>query len=254
MVRPGEFLERSVVVKSGRLSLDALYHRGTFAPPTLLASPHPALGGSMTAPVISELAWALTRVGHATMRFDYRGVGASQGESRHPAGELRRIAAADLGEEIDDLLAVGQQLLSTTARGTYCAVGYSFGAAVVLGAAADPRIERLVLVAPPTSISDFGQVRAVEKPLLIVAAQNDAMADRAALQSLLPSHARLEVVPHADHFFLRGLTELGKLVAAWIHGDQPLPVGAEGPGTSEVREIELDPGDGEALELDVGDT
>ena len=70
MVLAGQYLERSVVVKSGDFVLDALSHRGSRAPPCVLASPHPALGGSMTAPVIAELAWALTRAGHATLRFE----------------------------------------------------------------------------------------------------------------------------------------------------------------------------------------
>ena len=88
MVQPGQFLERSVLVKSGELSLDALYHRGHRAPPCVIAAPHPALGGSMTVPAVAELAWALTRAGFPTLRFDYRGVGASQGRSRHAARQL----------------------------------------------------------------------------------------------------------------------------------------------------------------------
>src|SRR2546422_163895 len=82
MVLSGQYLERSVVVGE----LDALYHRGTREPPCVIAAPHPALGGSMLSPVVAELAWALTRAGHPTMRFDYRGVGASRGVSRHVAG------------------------------------------------------------------------------------------------------------------------------------------------------------------------
>ena len=74
MVLPGQYLERSLVVGE----LDALYHRGSRNPPCALASPHPAMGGSMTAPAIAELAWALTRAGHATMRFNYRGVGVTR--------------------------------------------------------------------------------------------------------------------------------------------------------------------------------
>src|SRR3982074_2839247 len=89
MVLAGQYLERSAVVGD----LDALYHRGTREPPCAIAAPHPALGGSMTSPVVAELAWALTRAGHPTLRFDYRGVGASRGASRHPAGAMR-IAAA----------------------------------------------------------------------------------------------------------------------------------------------------------------
>src|SRR4051812_27845175 len=147
MVQPGQYLERSVVVHSGGVALDALYHRGTRAPPCAVAAPHPAFGGSMTVPVVAELAWSLTRAGHPTIRFDYRGVGASQGKRRAAADRI-----GDVSEEAADLLAAIDQLLATTRARSACAVGYSFGAAVALAAARDARIERLVLVPPPTEL------------------------------------------------------------------------------------------------------
>ncbi|HET9754849.1 MAG TPA: hypothetical protein VFP52_17885, partial [Myxococcales bacterium] len=119
MVLPGQYLERSVVVGD----LDALYHRGERGPPCVLAAPHPAMGGSMTSPVIAELAWALTRAGHPTLRFDYRGVGASRGRSRHQAGSME---IGNLEEEVEDLLAACDQLLATSRMPRACAVGYSF--------------------------------------------------------------------------------------------------------------------------------
>jgi alpha/beta superfamily hydrolase len=259
MVLAGQYLERSVVVRSGELTLDGLYHRGSREPACVLASPHPALGGSMTAPVIAELAWALTRAGHATLRFDYRGVGASQGTTRHAAGSLGPGAGlaglAGLQGEVEDLLAAAEQLRATAGAGAggLCAVGYSFGAAVVLRAARDPRIGRVVLVAPPTAIADFSALRGLEKPTLLVCAHHDDLCDRALLQPLLePEHAALEVVAHADHSFRRGLTELGKICAAWLRGVREEPAAA-GPGDEQpaaAPELELEPGDGEPLELD----
>src|SRR5207253_7708684 len=115
MVLPGQYLERSVVVGE----LDALYHRGKREPPCVLASPHPALGGSMIAPVIAELAWALTRAGHPTLRFDYRGIGASRGESRHEAGSMQ---IGDVSDEVEDLYKITDQLLATTRMPLACAV------------------------------------------------------------------------------------------------------------------------------------
>jgi alpha/beta superfamily hydrolase len=254
MVLAGQYLERSVVVRSGEISLDALYHRGKREPPCLMASPHPALGGSMTAPVIAELAWALTRAGHATMRFDYRGVGASQGSSRHAAGSLvpgARLGAEDLRDETEDLGAVADQLCATAHAKSICAVGYSFGASVVLAAADDARISHLVLVAPPTAIADFSAVARVGKPLLVVCAHHDNLCDRAALQALLPRTGKLEVLPHTDHYFLRGLTEMAKTVAAWLRGNRPeytAPADSPEEQAPEARELELE--EGEPLELE----
>jgi uncharacterized protein len=249
MVLAGQYLERAVTVNSGELSLDALYHRGRVDPACVLASPHPALGGSMTAPVIAELAWALTRAGHATLRFDYRGVGASQGVTRHPPGSLR-ISALD--DELADFFAAVDQLRATTAADSVCAIGYSFGAAVVLAAAGDARISRIILVAPPTALADFSALGPLGKPSLVVCAHHDPLCDRALLQP--GTQGRLEIIPHSDPSFRRGLTELGKLCAGWLRVDGPEAQAkvAEEEDATPARELDLDldPGDGEPLELD----
>jgi alpha/beta superfamily hydrolase len=237
VVLAGQYLERSVVIGQ----LDGLYHRGTREPPCAIASPHPALGGSMTSPVIAELAWALTRAGHSTLRFDYRGVGASRGQRRSSTGWL-----TDVSEEVSDLYLVADQLLATTRAATVCAVGYSFGAKVALEAARDPRISQLVLIAPPTSIADFSALETVGKRTLVVCAEHDSYCDR----SKLP--VPLEIIPHADHFFGRGLTELGKVVAEFLReGRPPLIAQPDEAAAPEQRgELELPEGE-EDLELDL---
>lgn len=242
MVLAGQYLERSVVVGD----LDALFHRGAREPPCAVAAPHPALGGSMLSPVVAELTWALTRGGHPTMRFDYRGVGASRGVSRQRAGSQR---LEDVGDEVADLQMICDQLLATTRMSSVCAVGYSFGAAVALEAARDERIGSLALIAPPTALYDFAALAEVRKPLLVVCAHHDRYCDRSALR--LPEGAKLEVIAHADHFFARGLTELGRTVASWLRGDRPELVAREDAPAAGTKTLELDPGDGEPLELDV---
>ncbi|MGZ6142079.1 MAG: alpha/beta hydrolase [Myxococcales bacterium] len=245
MVLAGQYLERSVVVGD----LDALYHRGRREPPCVIASPHPAVGGSMIAPVIAELAWALTRAGHATMRFNYRGVGSSRGLSRHQAGSMQ---IGDVSDEIEDLYKITDQLLATTHQAAACAVGYSFGAKVALEAAQDRRISHVVLVAPPNRLADFGRLAKLTMPLLVVCAHHDAYCDRQSLQ--LPEQAKIEVIPHADHFFGRGLTEMGKAVAAWLRGGRPeyvAPPDQPEEQAPEHVELELEEGNpDEVLELD----
>jgi uncharacterized protein len=249
VVQRGQFLERGVVVKSGDLSLDALYHRGRRAPPCVIASPHPALGGSMTVPAINELAWALTRAGFPTLRFDYRGVGASQGRSRHPPGEGR---IGQLDDEVADLRAAVEQLIQSTRGASACVIGYSFGAAVALAAANDPNVGRVVLVAPPTAAADFASLGSLRKPALVVCAHHDHLCDRSSLT--LPPDAQLAVIAHADHSFRRGLQELGKTVAAWLGagvGEAEQVGGREESGGGEgFRELELQESEEPALDLD----
>jgi alpha/beta superfamily hydrolase len=255
MVLQGQFLERSVVVQSGGLALDALYHRGDARPACVLAAPHPAMGGSMQSAVIAELAWALTQAGFPTLRFDYRGVGASQGQSRH-APDGPQLALADLADEAQDLLAAVDQLQATVGGPEpVCAIGYSFGAGVALCCAADERIGRLALVAPPTGLIDFASLSQVQKPALALLAEQDPLADRALVQRLLMplgEQGALRIVPRADHLFRRSLTELGHELVRWLGGaprgrrERPEPQLA-GSGAAD---LELPEGDEPPLELD----
>ena len=255
MVLKGQYLERSVAVKSGEIALDGLYHRGREAPPCVLAPPHPVLGGSMTVPVIAELAWAITRAGHPTLRFDYRGVGASQGRIRHQpgAGRIRDIAG-----EIEDMGAAIEQLLASTRANSVCAVGYSFGAAVAASAARDVSVDRLVLIAPPTVLWDFSGLRQLAKPVFVACAENDPLCDRTRLRGMLGQGATMAVVPEADQTFLRSLPELGKNVVAWLRKGPKLPnltpePEEPAPSKGDHREIELPETDEPLPELDLDD-
>jgi alpha/beta superfamily hydrolase len=173
----------------------------------VIAPPHPLYGGSMDSPVVSELAWAATKAGLASLRFNWRGVGGSTGA---PSGDLA-LGAADFGAA---LLHLGR-----TIEGPLVAAGYSFGAAAaVLAAAAQPRVRRLVLVAPPPSLLDVDVLRARERDVLLLAGEHDAIAPPAALEALardLP-RARFVLLEDADHFFAAGLAQLTTEVASWL--------------------------------------
>jgi alpha/beta superfamily hydrolase len=206
--------ERAVTVPAGDaaegLALDALY----VAPdPALedaggavIAPPHPLYGGSMDSPVVAELSWALSRGGLATLRFDWRGVGASAGR---PSGDAED-ARADYAAALDQL--------AESVSGRLVAAGYSFGAAAAVRASAQtPRVRALVLVAPPPSMLDRALLAARPLDVLIVAGERDGIAPAAELDSIareLP-RARVVTIAQADHFFGAGLGELGRAVTQW---------------------------------------
>lgn len=208
MVRRGEFLERMVVIPSGDLHLEGLYHRGKLRPPCVVAAPHPQHGGSMDSPVVAEIAWAITRAGHATLRFNYRGVGASAGGWSGGPGEIA------------DLEAAVEQLRETTGTPDLAVAGYSFGAWAALEAALRrPEIARLVLVAPPTSLFDFAALSRVVARVLVVAAEHDALCDAALVARLLEplgDRGAIATVAGADHFFTSGLPQVGRLAAQFL--------------------------------------
>ena len=202
--------ERAVAIPIGGagLALEGLYvagDRGSEAG-AVIAAPHPLYGGSMDSPVVAEIADACSRAGLATLRFNWRGVGASAGE---PSGEARD-ADLDFGAALDQL--------AETVAGAITVCGYSFGAAAALRAVAtSPRVRQAVLVAPPPALLDGAALAAVRRALL-VAGEEDRIAPAGRLQELAAGApgARLELVPAADHFFGTGLAAVGLSVRRFL--------------------------------------
>jgi alpha/beta superfamily hydrolase len=193
----------------GDLVLEGIYIRGdgAEAPGALVAPPHPLYGGSMTSPVVGEVAWACQRAGYATLRFEWRGVGASSGS---PSGE-----SADADADYAAALAH----LADTVSGPLLAGGYSFGAAAALRVAvSEPRVRRLVLVAPPAAMLDARALAAFRGQALLLTGEHDGYAPPSALEALLADAERctLEVIPGADHFFQEGLASISRAVASWL--------------------------------------
>lgn len=173
----------------------------------VVAPPHPLYGGRMDHPVVAELALACEKAEIASLRFDWRGVGASGGEaSGDPAAALAdyRAALHHLEQSCDAPL-VG--------------CGYSFGAAAAVSAAAHhPRVRRLVLVAPPPSLLEREALAAFRGTALVLVGANDALARPDALEAIARElgHVRLERIAEADHFFAAGLADVGRRAAAFL--------------------------------------
>jgi alpha/beta superfamily hydrolase len=175
----------------------------------VIAPPHPLYGGSMDAPVVNELAHACDRAGIATLRFNWRGVGASAGTPSGEAGD----ADADYGASLEQI--------AETVPGPLVACGYSFGAAAAVRCTArEPRVTHRVLVAPPPSMIDADALERFPGRTLILVGEQDVLAPADALAALAAECERLvlAVVPEADHFFAFGLAEIGRRTARFLGG------------------------------------
>lgn len=169
----------------------------------VVAHPHPLFGGTMTNKVVQTVARACVLAGWQAVRFNFRGVGASQGE--HDAGR----------GELDDMLAVVAQ---AAPQGPLVLAGFSFGAFVTSHAvarlAAERDIARVVLVG--TAASRFA-VAPIPSDLhartLVVHGEVD---DTVPLVSVMdwarPQHLPVTVVPGVEHFFHGQLPLLRQLV------------------------------------------
>jgi uncharacterized protein len=196
VVLPGQYLERPALVDAGGVTLEALFHRGE-RPPALLLCP-PLEGEGMDAPMLAELAWTAARAGHASLRFQHRGRGASQGApDAATTGADARAALEHLRETAGPLLAVA---------------GLGSGCRTALEVAVGAGLRRAVLVAP----ADATPVPASLRVLVLVpeAASGPAVAALAA--AVAPGGGRVEVVDGVDPAFRSGIARVAQRAVAFV--------------------------------------
>jgi len=152
----------------------------------------------MDAPALAELAWAASRAGHASLRFQHRGRGASQG-------------AVDPGRSLDDAEAARRHL-AESASPRVAVAGLGSGCATALALAAAAGIGRAVLLAPEA----LPAVPPLTAALALVPELGSAVPLEALAAALAPGGGRVEVIPGADAAFRAGLPLVGRRAVEWI--------------------------------------
>jgi len=181
-----------------------------YAAAAVVCHPHPLFGGSMHNKVVHAAAMALSRAGMPVARFNFRGVGLSEGA--HDAGH---------GEQ-DDLRAM-LDALSRLFPGTRLLVcGYSFGAWVGLRVGcADDRVAALIGIGLPVSLFGFEFLQGCARPLALIQGDQDRFGPLPLLMAMaasLPGGARVLPVRGATHGFEGRLDELAQRVSEAIPG------------------------------------
>jgi alpha/beta superfamily hydrolase len=172
----------------------------------VICHPHPQFGGTMDNKVVQTIARACLQCGWRTVRFNFRGVGASDGEWDEGFGEVEDTIAV-----IDALRDPALPLLLA---------GFSFGGYVATQAAARQpegrKAERVLLVAPSQS---FTLATVPEDTLLIHGEQDDVVPLSASLDWARPHSLPVVVVPGGGHFFHGQLPLLKSLVVRHLTAD-----------------------------------
>lgn len=166
--------------------------------------PMPTLGGTMHTRGVFESAKALTRIGCAVLRFNFRGVGISEGAFDQGIGEVDDFRAAlnDMADRYPGL--------------PLWAAGFSFGAWVAMETGAtDPRVSALVGIAPPVQGHGLSFPLSLESdtPKFLIQGDLDELCllkDLRAFYARLPEPKELVVVEGADHLFTGRTQELGQ--------------------------------------------
>ena len=192
----------TVVLRDENLVLEGVLQAGQSA--AVVAPPHPLMGGSLDNPVVNEIAYGLFKAGLGSLRFNWRGVGGSQGSRTGDADAAVRDFRAALAHLRESVATVD------------VAAGYSFGAATAVRAAlAGESIRELVLVAPPVAMISQLPLGSLRLRMHVLVGERDQFARVDELERLFEAveGARVEVVAGADHFFAaRGLSEVQEFV------------------------------------------
>ena len=193
--------------------LEALLESPQDAEPVALAvvcHPHPVHGGTMQNKVAHTLARSFLGVGAAALRFNFRGVGKSDG-------------VFDNGEgEVADVLAAVGWLRGQAPELPLWLSGFSFGAAMAIKAAASCHPDGLVSIAPAVSRFAGGLADQPDCPWLILLGDNDELVDVEETISWvneLDPGPELEVFPDTEHFFHGKLPMLRKAVEVFVQSN-----------------------------------
>jgi alpha/beta superfamily hydrolase len=181
---------------------------GAHAPPAFLAvfgHPHPRHGGTMQSTVVVHGARALAKLGGAVARFNFRGVGRSEGSYDEGRGELA-----------DFLSVVAWLRARWPGARPLLAAGFSFGSLRAFEAAAKGAADAFLGVAPPLELARATPLPRLERPAALVLAQRDelvAIPTDAQLAARFADLRAIEVVPDAGHLFFGRINEVAAAIA-----------------------------------------
>jgi alpha/beta superfamily hydrolase len=180
----------------------------------VICHPHPMHGGSMHNKVVTMIERSLRELGARTVRFNFRGVGASAGEYDDGRGETL------------DLLAVAEWVREQRPDDVLWLAGFSFGAYVALLGARHLPVRQMISVAPPVGRWDFSAILAPACGWLVIQGEDDDIVDPQAVFSWVdgiaePERPVLVRMPDTGHFFHRRLMDLRGALKNGVRGNLP---------------------------------
>jgi alpha/beta superfamily hydrolase len=197
-------MEEKISFLSGDYKLEGMFAKVSGDKGVVITHPHPLYGGDMYNPVVNTIASAYQKNGFATLRFNFRGVGKSQGNYDDGTGEQKDVNSAILY-----LYEMGIKKIDLA--------GYSFGAWVNAGLTCEVNpVKNMVMVSPPVGFIDFQPITSINCLKLVIAGNRDNIAPADLIEKMLPTwnqEAHFEVIKGADHFYSGYLEKLESVLS-----------------------------------------
>lgn len=200
-------MEEQIIFLSGNLEIEALFDKQTKDKGVVITHPHPLYGGDMHSFVVESIAQAYQEKGYTTLRFNFRGVGKSQGVHEDGAGEQNDVLAA-----ISFLAMEGIKNIDLA--------GYSFGSWVnALAVQGGAFAQNMIMVSPPVNFLNFKLISSIPCLKLVITGSRDEIAPVDSLAKIIPEWnpaAGFEVIDGADHFYMGFNEKIKSVLSSYL--------------------------------------
>jgi alpha/beta superfamily hydrolase len=200
-------VEEPLLFESTNIKIEGLFRSMPGDKGVVITHPHPLYGGNMYNNVVESLLRIYQLAGYTTLRFNFRGVGSSEGEYNNGIGEREDVKAA-------------LRYLSQGGKKVLDLAGYSFGSWVnALAVSEVDTVDRMVMISPPVALMDFNSVGLTPQIQLVISGSQDQIAPPKLIENLLSTWnpgAHLEVIDGADHFYVGYTGKLESVLTAYL--------------------------------------
>ena len=203
--------EERVFIQAGEVKIEGLVDNAPGKKAVIVTHPHPLYGGDMSNNVVEAVVQAYCQKGYTTFRFNFRGVGQSEGNYGEGIGEQEDVKA-------------GLAYLNGLGKSSIDLAGYSFGAWVnAMGLKAFDHTKRMIMVSPPVNFIDFSFLGYNARIQLVIAGSEDDIAPPGMIKGMLQAwnpEVHFNIIQGADHFYGGKIDEIKKIIRNFLDGKE----------------------------------
>ena len=200
-------IEENIFFESEGVKIEGLLGRSGGQSAVVVTHPHPLYGGEMHNNVVESVIRAYGEKGYAALRFNFRGVGQSDGGYDDGIGEQEDVRAA-----VAYLCGLGKTSIDLA--------GYSFGSWINAQCIESlAHVKRMIMVSPPVNFLDFSFFKYCPRLRLVIAGAEDDIAPPLVIRDMIPvwnSEAKFDIIKGADHFYWGKTGEIETIIGGLI--------------------------------------